>query len=316
MRGVIYVDILFFVNALIGYFLLRGAALLAGRIAADWRIFLGAAAAGLSSLLLLLPPLPQWLMWGAKIGSAVLIVFASFPVHNVRGFLKCCFWYVFLNIALSGAVFAATYYGAAQNVSTNNLSVYFNVSPLLLIGCIAGVYLAVQLCAWAFGRPQQVRTIPFTARFEDGCVQGLVDTGFSVRDPITGTPAFLLSFPAVRGALPPGLLRALALYFDDGAMETGGMPLRLIPTKTAAGTRALPAVNWGWRQTARPAAIRAYVRCSRRSLWRTAASAPSYPRREELAEPDAAAGRTKTQLSAAQGAAPPADHTKEKKNVR
>ena len=31
MRGVIYVDILFFVNALIGYFLLRGAALLAGR---------------------------------------------------------------------------------------------------------------------------------------------------------------------------------------------------------------------------------------------------------------------------------------------
>ena len=245
MRGVIYVDILFFVNALIGYFLLRGAALLAGRIAADWRIFLGAAAAGLSSLLLLLPPLPQWLMWGAKIGSAVLIVFASFPVDNVRGFLKCCFWYVFLNIALSGAVFAATYYGAAQNVSTNNLSVYFNVSPLLLIGCIAGVYLAVQLCAWAFGRPQQVRTIPFTARFEDGCVQGLalVDTGFSVRDPITGTPAFLLSFPAVRGALPPGLLRALALYFDDGAMETGGMPLRLIPTKTAAGTRALPAVR-------------------------------------------------------------------------
>ena len=150
-----------------------------------------------------------------------------------------------LKIALSGAVVAATYYGAAQNVSTNNLSVYFNVSPLLLIGCIAGVYLAVQLCAWAFGRPQQVRTIPFTARFEDGCVQGLalVDTGFSVRDPITGTPAFLLSFPAVRGALPPGLLRALALYFDDGAMETGGMPLRLIPTKTAAGTRALPAVR-------------------------------------------------------------------------
>ena len=48
---------------------------------------------------------------------------------------------------------------------------------------------------------------------------------------------------AVRGALPPGLLRALALYFDDGAMETGGMPLRLIPTKTAAGTRALPAVR-------------------------------------------------------------------------
>ena len=59
MRGVIYVDILFFVNALIGYFLLRGAALLAGRIAADWRIFLGAAAAGFLRCCCFLPPLPQ-----------------------------------------------------------------------------------------------------------------------------------------------------------------------------------------------------------------------------------------------------------------
>ena len=34
-----------------------------------------------------------------------------------------------------------------------------------------------------------------------------------------------------------------AVLCNDGAMETGGMPLRLIPTKTAAGTRALPAVR-------------------------------------------------------------------------
>ncbi len=184
-------------------------------------------------------------MWGAKLGSAVLIVFTGFPVHSVRGFLKCCFWYVLLNLTLSGVVLAAVWYGAAQNIRTNNLAIYFNVSPLLLIGCIAGVYLAVQLCTRAFGRPQKTRTTPFAAQFDGGRVEGLalVDTGFSVVDPITGAPAFLLSFPAVREVLPPGLVRTLSLYFDDGAMETGGVPLRLIPTKTAAGTRALPAVR-------------------------------------------------------------------------
>lgn len=245
MRGVVYVDILFFVNALIGYFLLRAAMHLSGVAAPGWRIYFGAAAAGLSSLLLLLPPLPVWLMWGAKLGSAVLIVFIGFPVHSVRGFLKCCFWYVLLNLTFSGVVLAAVWYGAAQNIRTNNLAVYFNVSPLLLIGCITGMYLAVQLCAWAFGRPQKTRTAPFAAQFEEGRVEGLalVDTGFSVVDPITGAPAFLLSFPAVRDVLPPGLVRTLSLYFDDGAIEAGGIPLRLIPTKTAAGTRALPAVR-------------------------------------------------------------------------
>ena len=104
MRGVVYVDILFFVNALIGYFLLRAAMQLSGAAAPDWRIYLGAGAAGFASLLLLLPPLPSWLMWGAKLGSAVLIVFTGFPVHSVRGFLKCCFWYVLLNLTLSGVV--------------------------------------------------------------------------------------------------------------------------------------------------------------------------------------------------------------------
>ena len=245
MRGIVYVDILFFINAIIGYFLLRAAIRLSGVAAPDWRIFLGAAAAGFSSFLLLLPPLPAWLMWGAKLGSAVLIVFIGFPVHSVRGFLKCSFWYILLNLTFSGVVLAAVYSGAAKNVRTNNLAVYFNISPLLLIGCITGMYLTVQLCAWAFGRPRPTKTTSFAVRFEEGGVQGtaLVDTGLSVRDPITGAPAFLLSFPAVREALPPGLLHTLSLYFDDGVIEAGGVPLRLIPAQTAVGTRALPAVR-------------------------------------------------------------------------
>lgn len=245
MRGVIYVDMLVFVNALIGYFLLRAAALLAGRITPDWRIFLGAAAAGASSLLLLLPPLPDWLMWGAKIGSAVLIVFIGFPISSVRSFLKCSFWYVFLNIALSGVIFAAVYYGKNENIAINNLAVYFNVSPILLIVCITGVYLTVQLCTWALGRPEGKKTVPFTAQFAQGTIRGtaLVDTGFSVSDPITGMPAFLLSFPSVKQKLPAELMHRLSLYFEEGIMETGGMPMRLIPTQTAAGVRALPAVR-------------------------------------------------------------------------
>ncbi len=244
MQGVIYADMLFFVNALIGYFLLRGAALLAGRITQDWRVFLGAAAAGASSMLLLLPPLPVWLMWGAKVGSAVLIVFISFPIHSVRSFLKCSFWYVFLNITLSGVVFAAAYYGSAI-IQTNNLAVYFNISPVLLILCITGVYLTVQLCIWALGRPEGKKTVEFTACLAQGRISGeaLIDTGFSVRDPITGTPAFLLSFPSVKAMLPQALHHQLTMYFEEGIIETGGVPLRLIPTQTAAGERALPAVR-------------------------------------------------------------------------
>ena len=246
MRGVVYIDILFFVNAVIGYFLLRSTARLAGKLAVSWRILVGSLAAGLSSFLLLLPPLPAPLAWGAKIGSAVLIVFIAFPVHSPRGFLKGCFWYAFLNVALSGLVLAVLWYSSADGMMMNNLSVYFNVSPLLLIGSILVMYLLLTVSSALFGRPHGVRTVPFRAVFEEGAaVSGLalLDTGFAVRDPITGAQAFLLSFPAVCAALPPALHDTLATYFDLGAMETGGAPMRLVPTRTAAGVRALPAVR-------------------------------------------------------------------------
>ena len=77
MRGIVYVDILVLVNGVIGAFLLRCAARLCGCRAEGWRFLLGSAAAGLSSLILLLPPLPDAVLWLLKLGSAALIVLAG-----------------------------------------------------------------------------------------------------------------------------------------------------------------------------------------------------------------------------------------------
>ena len=74
MRGVVYVDILFLVNAVIGLFLLRCTARLAGRECRAWRMALGGMMAGTASLALLLPPFPAVLVWGLKAAEACLIV--------------------------------------------------------------------------------------------------------------------------------------------------------------------------------------------------------------------------------------------------
>lgn len=90
MRGVVYVDILFLVNAVIGLFLLRCTARLAGREYRAWRMALGGMMAGAASLALLLPPFPAVLVWGLKAAEACLIVLAAFPPGGLRCFLKHC----------------------------------------------------------------------------------------------------------------------------------------------------------------------------------------------------------------------------------
>lgn len=242
MRGIVYVDILVLVNGVIGAFLLRCTARLCSCPGGGWRLLLGGTAAGLSSLILLLPPLPDAVLWLLKLGSAALIVLAAFPWQGLRWYLRALFWYAAFNILLSGVVFAALYYGALGNIEANNLTLYFNVSPMTLIVCVTAVYLAMRLCLFAFGKPAGHPAAPFSAWFGRWEVTGmaLLDTGFSVRDPVSGEAAFLLSRPAVGRMLPPELAAKLDTYFSAGQLDA---PLRLVPTQTATGTRLLPAVQ-------------------------------------------------------------------------
>lgn len=241
MRGVVYVDVLFLINALLGAFLLKCTSRLAGRACVGWRLLFGGGAAGLSSLLLLLPPLPGAVLWAVKLGAAGLVVWAAFGWHGPRSYGKALLWYLLLNLLLGGAVFAALYYGVLGGIEVHNMTLYFNVSPVTLLVCVGGVYLAVEFCAWAFGRPQEHPVAAFTVRLADAELHGtaMVDTGLRLRDPITGRAACLLSLPAVRPQLPAETAGKLDGYFASGDLAP---PLTLVPTQSAGGTRLLPAL--------------------------------------------------------------------------
>ena len=197
---------------------------------------------------LLLPQLPPALLWGLKAAEACIIVLAAFPPGSLRCFFKTLWWYAALNVLLSGVVFAALYYGVAGGIEVNNMAVYFNVPPLLLIACVAGVYCAVRLVELCFGGPQRAQHVPFAASFGSVCVQGLalLDTGCSVRDPVSGQEAFLLSLPLVKSALPAQLNAQLQAFLEQGQLSSEPYALRLVPTQTALGVRALPAVTVQW----------------------------------------------------------------------
>lgn len=245
MRGVVYVDLLFLINALLGAFLLKCTSRLAGRACTGWRLLAGGAAAGLSSLVLLLPPLPGAVLWGVKLGTACAVVWAAFGWHGPRSYGKVLLWYVLLNLLLGGAVFAALYYGLFGGIEVHNFTLYFNVSPVTLLVCVGGVYLAVEFCAWAFGRPQEHPVAAFCVQVGGAEVRGtaMVDTGLRVRDPITGSEAFLLSLAAVRAQLPPETAEKLQEYFSEGNLAP---PLTLVPTQSAGGVKLLPALPGKW----------------------------------------------------------------------
>ncbi len=244
MRSVVYVDMLVAVNFILDFFLLLGAKLLSGSVTSRWRCLLGAGLASLFSLVLLLPPLPLALQLLIKVAGSVLPVLAAFRYTGPRQMVKAAVWFLLLNFFLAGAVFFVMYTFSAPGIEQNNLALYFNISPVILIMSVLAVYLALQLISLLLGRPRPEQPVQLEL-WLDGeriAASALLDTGFSLRDVLSGCPCLLLSYPEVKGQLSPRLREALERYYSGGVPEVEkGPPVRMIPCRTVAGESLLPA---------------------------------------------------------------------------
>ncbi|MEG1569103.1 MAG: sigma-E processing peptidase SpoIIGA, partial [Oscillospiraceae bacterium] len=76
MGNIIYVDILFITNALIGYFTLRASCKLGGDKCTTLRIILASIVAGFSAMIIFIE-LNNWLLWLYKITSAILVCYIA-----------------------------------------------------------------------------------------------------------------------------------------------------------------------------------------------------------------------------------------------
>ena len=144
LKTVIYLDALLLVNFLIAYFLLQAVALFCGKDLSFWRSTLGAGIAALSTLILLAPELPCFLSILFKAGSAFIVVLSAFGFCGWRPFLRQFVWFFLLNIGLAGLVLLAVTHGGFSGMEINNLTVYIDVSPLLLLFCSLAVYTSLR----------------------------------------------------------------------------------------------------------------------------------------------------------------------------
>ena len=245
MRPVIYLDILLAVNFILDFFLLLAAGKLCGGLATKARVVAAAGVASLFSMVLLLPPLPTIIQVLIKFAGSSIPVLIGFQRASPRQTLKRIFWFFSFNLLLAGAVFFWCITLSPTGIERNNLAVYFNLSPITLILSVFAVYLVFCLIDLVFGRPAKVKQVSLSLKLRGSWIQvpAMLDTGMSLKDPLTGTPCLLLSYPQVRDQLTDVLRQELDAYFSGNTpgYHSGGQTLRVIPCRTAAGEELLPA---------------------------------------------------------------------------
>ena len=236
---VVYVDILFLLNAYITLFQLAATAKFCRMQIIGWRLLLASVLGGFSGLLFFLGDFPL-LCIAANLICAAIILFAAFRIAGFKAFLKRILCFCGCGAVFAGAILLCRTLGA-EGLSYRGGAVYFEISPLLLIGSTAGCYLILRIFFKLTESKLPGKSQKMTVRVGKRSVtlEAVIDSGNMLCDPISGLPVAVTPESAISPLFTGDASR---FFCGDGVCNDEGWRrrVRMIPCKTVGGGGLLP----------------------------------------------------------------------------
>ncbi|MCL2698677.1 MAG: sigma-E processing peptidase SpoIIGA [Defluviitaleaceae bacterium] len=207
----IYADVVFAINLIMNAFILWIAAKLRSRYVPPWRILCaGAVMSGLYCLLMFVARLRPFMNIFAAVFIIALGIVVCFRPRDVRELAILTGLAHVAAFALGGIGMALFYFTNIGDMLGNMLTVsYRNFSVHLLLASSCIFYILIRLFArWSNSlavKKQALYPVKISCGGDDISLTALVDTGNSLRDPISKSPVMIAEFNAVKHFLPDSL---------------------------------------------------------------------------------------------------------------
>lgn len=234
MNTVIYADILFVINMMVNYLLLRVSAAVTSDGFKVYRLLLSSGAGGLFAMIILIDGIPQIIHTLLRILFPPIMTATAFGVKNVRAFLKNTAAFYLANFVFAGIMLGICTAVKSNFVLYRNGVVYFDVDILTLTVVSLVCYGILTLFSRLVKLRNPRETLCEIAVTDNGkTVTGTAfyDTGNSLCDSFSGRPVII----AEKGFLEE-------LYgkdFDCTELKN----FRLVPYTTIRNGGALPAFS-------------------------------------------------------------------------
>ena len=233
----VYIDVLLLLNFYIDYLLILLCEKLSG-IHIKFARRVGAALwSALFSLTVLLPPMSLPLTLLTKAACVMSTVFVGFGRRHAAMYFKLCAYYIVFTYVVAGGSAALIALTGFDKATVRNSSVYFDVSPLLLIGATTAVYVLLGILKRLLPRsaPSESQArISLAYGSSAVSVTALIDSGNLLKDPISGDEVSVID-SATAFALTG--MTASQLMSADSHRLNG---FRLIPYSAVGGSGVLP----------------------------------------------------------------------------
>ena len=197
----VYVDLLFGLNTLINYLLLRGSAALGGCPVRLWRLAAAAVLGGLYAVAAVLPGLEglQGLLFQGIFAGLMLLTAFGWKRNTVKQGL----FFFGLSFAFSGLVLLAVQLAEPDFLLLGGRAYYAVSTPaLLLLAGLSYGLAAVVLSGCGTHTGGDIIPVRLTLADRRVDLRALRDTGNTLRDPVTGQPV-LVAEPGIMNRLLP-----------------------------------------------------------------------------------------------------------------
>lgn len=224
---VVYADILITLNLIIDYFLLLLTARIIHRRPPLWRILTASVLSALTSLYIFFPKTSSIIEMLINIAICSVTAFICFGYGGIKQLLRSIAVFFGVSCFYAGGMLAFWYLFKPNGMVINNSVVYFNISPVFLIGfSVIGYFISFFLNKFLSKNAESATecTIRVTADGKHTDINGIIDTGNSIED-VFGNSEVIITDKKY----------AEYLFGDKLYTERIKSRYRLLPCKTISG---------------------------------------------------------------------------------
>ena len=239
---IVYIDVLFVVNLLINYILLRACAILCKIKTKKFRLFIGSFVGACYSVLIFFPNFSVIYSTIFKMLFSMLMVASSFAFYSFRGYIKALFVFYMVSFAFGGCVLGIFYFsdvGSKLGAIYSNGILYFNLPWTILATAGILFYLTTRIFSYFSSRSFRSGSLKkkLYISFENNTaeVTALMDTGNSLVDPLTLKPVIVAEYKMLKSLFSEDVrlvldqLESQNLTWIMSDIVQKGVPARLIP---------------------------------------------------------------------------------------
>ena len=202
---VIYIDVLFFVNLIINYILLRACCAFIQLKLKSIRVMLGAFIGACYAVLVFFPDFSVLYSTVCKLLVSMLIVAVSFPFFSLKNYIKALLVFYMISFGFGGCVLGVFYFsdiGARLGAVYSNGIFYFNL-PWSVLALSGGLfYLCVKIFGFLSKRhscSSSLKKKIYISYGENTAeITALLDTGNSLIDPVSLSPVIVAEYKSVK----------------------------------------------------------------------------------------------------------------------